>query len=115
MPRLDSTQLRNYVPGPGDPYDKAFYERVASMMDLESNQYASMGIQTTVYYNTETNTRDYDPPLPVPTSGQHQGILNQIVTARTQVEQQVWSEDPNQDRAQRFRDNFDQQVEKYKK
>lgn len=115
MPRLNAEELRNYTPGPNDPYDKAFYERIAFTMDLENLQYQAMGIQTTIYYNTETAIREYDPPLPEPTEEQSRQMVNQLGAGRAQVEEQVWSKDTDQARAQGFRDSFDRQVEEYKK
>lgn len=114
MPRLNAEELRNYAPGPNDPYDKAFYERIAFTMDLENTQYQAMGINTTMYYDTETASREYDPPLPEPANEQYQQMLSQFEAARAQTEEQVWSKDPDQARAQGFRDHFDRQVEEYK-
>jgi hypothetical protein len=114
MARLTANDLRTYVPTQEDPYDQAFYQRVADRMDMESAVNAQAGITSTIYYDTITNTQDYDPPLPPLSHEQYDQMIERWNEARSHAEAN-WSQDPNQERAQKYRDNFDKMLEEYKR
>lgn len=101
-------------PGPASFENREFYERMAEGMEIEELILRESGQATTVYWDPETQERSYDPPLTY-TQVQYETMLRQMENGRRLAEETQWIKDPDQSRAQVYRDSFDAKIEEFKK